>query len=120
MLHKLLFDAINARLDALETAAGGRPRRRLSKTQLAEVEGCSPREVMRRVARKALPPPDDIINGRLFWWSDSIEDHRRKHTRAEADSPEAKAARDPRLRVCRADKQAIKSDKPIPQRGAAR
>lgn len=93
-MNKILLDTILSRLDALEASAFGRPRRRLSKTQLAEAEGCSTREVMRRVERKALPPPDDVISNRLFWWSDHVERHRRQ--RATTDSPSLKAARDPR------------------------
>jgi hypothetical protein len=96
-MGKLILDAINARLDALESALLGQPRRRLSKTELARQEGCSTREVMRRVKADPpkLPPPDDIISGRLFWWSDSIERHRK---RGAADTAAARAARDPRLR----------------------
>jgi len=94
-MSKILLEAICARLDALESAQFGGPRRRLSKTELARQEGCSTREVMRRVDVKdgRLPPPDDVINGRLFWWSDSIERHR-KH--GAVDTPEKRAARDPR------------------------
>jgi hypothetical protein len=94
-MGKLILDAINARLDALESALLGQPRRRLSKTELARQEGCSTREVMRRVKDHKLPPPDDIVSGRLFWWSDSIERHRK---RGAADTAAARAARDPRLR----------------------
>ena len=95
-MGKILLEAICARLDALESAQFGGPRRRLSKAELARREGCSTREVMRRVHVKdgRLPPPDDVIRGRLFWWSDSVERHQRQ--RAQADTPEAKAARDPR------------------------
>ena len=52
-MGKLILDEILARLAALETAVLGRPRRRLSKTELAKQEGCSPREVMRRVKAEA-------------------------------------------------------------------
>jgi hypothetical protein len=93
-MSKLVLAAILARLDALEAAAFGRPRQRLSKAELAKAEGCSTRQVMRKVEQKLLPPPDDVINNRLFWWSDTIERHRRKR----ADSPAARAARNPRLR----------------------
>jgi hypothetical protein len=93
-MGKLILDAILARLNALEAAAFGRPRQRLSKAELAKVEGCSTRQVMRKVEHKLLPPPDDSINNRLFWWSDSIERHRRK----QADSPAARAARNPQKR----------------------
>jgi hypothetical protein len=95
---KLALDAILARLNALEAAAFGHPRRRLSKTELARQEGCTPRHVMRKVEKKLLPPPDEVINKRLYWWSDTIERHRRERVRAEADSPAARAARNPQLR----------------------
>lgn len=97
-MGKLVLDAILARLDALEAAAFGRPRQRLSKAELAKAEGCSTRQVMRKVEQNLLPPPDDVINNRLFWWSDTIERHRRERVRAEADSPAARAARNPQLR----------------------
>jgi hypothetical protein len=94
-MGKLILDAILARLDALETAAFGRPRRRLSKAALAKDEGCSTREVMRRVKTHRLPPPDEVVNHRLYWWSDTIERHRK---RGQADTPALRAARNPRLR----------------------
>jgi len=94
MGNKLLLDSIVARLDALETAVIGKPRRRLSKSALAQQRGITPRSVMRQVAAGILPPPDDVENGRLYWWSDSVERHRKR----EADSPAARAARNPRLK----------------------
>jgi hypothetical protein len=97
-MGKRILDEILARLAALEAAAFGRPRRRLSKGELAKAEGCSTRQVMRKVEQKILPPPDDVTNGRLFWWLDSIEQHRRERARAEADSPAARRARNPGLR----------------------
>ena len=91
-MGKLALDAIRAQLAALEEAAFGRPRQRLSKAELAKAEGCSTRQVMRKVEQKLLPPPDDVNNGRLFWWSDTIERHRK---RAQADTPAARRARNP-------------------------
>ena len=117
-MNKIILDTILSRLDALETAAGGRPRQRLSKTELAKAESCSTRHVMRKVEQKLLPPPDDVINGRLFWWSDSLERYRRKRT--QADTPAARAARDPRLRARHAAERAIESPKHGSQRGTAR
>jgi hypothetical protein len=64
-------------------------------SQKPKIEGCSTRQIMRKVEQKLLPPPDDVINKRLFWWSDSIERYRR---RAQADSPAARRARNPALR----------------------
>jgi hypothetical protein len=95
-MSKLILSAILNRLDALETSVLGHPRKRLSKTELARAEGVSTRTVDRRVADGTLPPSDDVINGRHFWWSDSIEHHRPK--RGKADTAAARAARNPRLR----------------------
>jgi len=95
-MGKLVLDTILARLDALEAVVLGRPRERLTKTDLAKEEGVSTRSVDRRVKEGKLPPPDDVINNRLYWWSDSIERHRR--TRSAADTAAARAARNPRLR----------------------
>src|SRR5262245_48137991 len=94
-MGKLVLDTILARLDALEARVLGRPRQRLTKTDLAKEEGVSTRSVDRRVKAGKLPPPDDVINGRLYWWSDSIERHRK---RGKADTAAARAARNPRLR----------------------
>jgi hypothetical protein len=93
-MGKLLVNTIVARLDALEAKVLGRPRERLTKTDLAKEEGVSTRSVDRRVKEGKLPPPDDVINGRLYWWSDSIERHRQ--TRDTADTAEARALRNPR------------------------
>jgi hypothetical protein len=89
---KLIVAEIIAHLAALETAVHGAPRRRWGKRQLAEHEDISTREVMRRVARGVYAQPE-IENGRLYWWSDSY-----RRVSGTADSPAAKAARDPRLR----------------------
>jgi hypothetical protein len=91
MGDKLILNTILARLDALETATLGRPRKRQSKAEVAKDEGCTTRTVDRRVKQGLLPPSDDVIGGRHFWWSDSLE-------RFRADTPEARAARNPRLR----------------------
>src|SRR5262252_8644047 len=96
MSNKLILEEILARLSALETAALGRPRRRLSKTEVAREEGVVSRTVDRRVKERKLPPPDDIINGRLFWWSDSLERHRRAG--GAVDTTAARAKRNPQLR----------------------
>src|SRR5262249_53020380 len=97
-MGKLIIDAILARLDALEAAVLGRPRARLTKGDLAQQEGVTPRSIDRRVAEGKLPPADDVINGRLYWWSDSIEHHRKrgKAATAAADTAAARAARNPR------------------------
>jgi len=96
-MGKLILDAILARLDALETAVLGRPRTRVSKAALAREEDCTPRSVMRKVKTGALPAPDmRDENGRLYWWSDNLEQHRR--TRRGPDTAAARAARNPQLR----------------------
>jgi hypothetical protein len=96
---KIIIDAILARLDALETALHGRPRRRLTKGDLAKQEGITTRSVDRRVAEGKLPPADDVINGRLYWWSDSLERHRKAAAADTADTAAARAERNPqRLR----------------------
>ena len=95
-MGKLIIDAILARLDALETTVHGRPRQRLTKADLAQQEGVTTRSIDRRVAEGKLPPADDIINGRLYWWSDSIVRHRR--IRGAPDTAAARAARIPQLR----------------------
>ena len=63
MGNKLILDTILARLDALETSALGRPRKRLSKAELAKAEGVTTRTVDRRIEQRILPPSDDVING---------------------------------------------------------
>ena len=94
-MSRLLLETIRLRLDALETAVLGRPRERLTKADVAKREGISTRTVDRRVNERKLPPPDDIINNRLYWWSDTLERHRR--TRGPPDTATARAARNPRL-----------------------
>jgi len=91
-MTKLTHAAIAARLDALERVTFGYVRRRLTKRQLAEIEGCSTRTIDRGVARGVYAQPE-VENKRLFWWSDTY-----KHTAAAADTPAARAARNPRLR----------------------
>jgi hypothetical protein len=95
-MGKILIDSILTRLDALETALHGQPRRRLSKSELAKQEGVTTRSIDRRVVEGRLPPADDVISGRLYWWTDSLERFRRGHSAP--DSEEARAARNPQLR----------------------
>jgi hypothetical protein len=89
---KLLLDAIHARLDALEKKTFGHVRQRWSKRQLAEHEGCSTREVMRRVARGIYAQPE-VENNRVYFWSDSY-----RRVPSTADTPAMRAARNPQLR----------------------
>jgi hypothetical protein len=88
-----LLAAVAARLDALEKATFGHTRRRLTKRQLAELEGCSTRHIDRGVKRGIYAPPE-IENKRCYWWSDSY-----RRTSGKADTAEARAARNPRLRA---------------------
>jgi hypothetical protein len=67
-------------------------RERWTKRKLAEKEGCSTREVMRRVKRKVYVEPE-IENGRCYWWSDSY-----RRVPSTADTPAMRAARNPQLR----------------------
>jgi len=88
------LDAILARLAALEAALLRRERKRLSKADLARAKNCTPRNVMRMVEQKRLPPPDERDeNGRLWWYSDNVERHR--STRERPDSAAARAAHNP-------------------------
>lgn len=91
-MSKPLMSAVQARLDALENATFGHTRRRLTKRQLAELEGCSTRSIDRGVARGVYVPPI-VENHRCYWWSDG---YRRRSTAA--DTATARAARSPRLR----------------------
>jgi len=109
---KLILTTIHARLDALELAALGHRRERLSKSQLAKIEGVTPRTIDRRVKSGILPPSDDVISGHHYWWSDSIERHQRQ--RAEVDTAAARAARNPRLRDKSRFTSASKPPKPKP------
>jgi hypothetical protein len=91
-MGKLVLAAMQAQIAALEHAIFGHVRRRWGKRQLAEHEDCSTREVMRRVARGIYCQPE-IENGRCYWWSDSY-----RRVPATADTPAARAARNPALR----------------------
>jgi hypothetical protein len=89
-MSKLVFDAIHARLDVLEHRVLGHTRRRETRADRARRKGVSPRTIARRVAAGTEDQPD-IINGRWYFWVDEPEP-------GKADTPEARAARNPRLR----------------------
>jgi hypothetical protein len=91
-VSKFQFAAVHARLAALEQKTFGHVRHRWSKRQVAEHEGVSTRTIDRGVARGIYSPPE-IENGRLYWWSDSY-----RVVPGAADTPAARAARNPRLR----------------------
>jgi hypothetical protein len=90
--NKQILAAVLARLAALEQKTFGHVRHRWSKQQVAEHEGVSTRTIDRGVARGIYAQPE-VENGRLFWWSDSY-----RRVPATADTPAARAARNPRLR----------------------
>jgi hypothetical protein len=92
MGNKPTLTAVLARLDALEKKTFGHVRRRLSKRQVAELEGKSTRSVDRGVERGIYARPE-IENGRCWWWSDTY-----RCEPATADTPEGRAARNPRMR----------------------
>jgi hypothetical protein len=103
-MSKLLFDAILARLDALERKLLGRARRRISRAEKAKLEGVTPRTIARRVAAGLLEQPD-IINGRWYFWVDEAGQLQRgtsatamTNTMEATDTAAARAVRNPRLR----------------------
>jgi hypothetical protein len=91
-MSKPLLSALDARVSVLEQKAFGHKRRRLTKRQLAELEGCSTRHIDRGVKRGVYAQPE-IENKRCYWWSDS---YRRKQSAA--DTLEARAARNPKFK----------------------
>jgi hypothetical protein len=92
-MSKPLLAAMQARLDALERATFGEAHRRLTKRDLATLEGCSTRHIMRGVKSGIYRAPE-IENGRCYWWS-----HNYRLKSASADTPAARAARNPKLRI---------------------
>jgi hypothetical protein len=48
-----------------------------SRTLRARYDGISARTIPRWIEGGVLPPPDVIINGRHFWWEETIERHER-------------------------------------------
>jgi hypothetical protein len=75
------------RLDALELILQDRRAstqlaqlddRKLSKHQVAFRDGRSMRSIDRDVKAGKFPPPDDIINGRLYWRLSTLQRHDRE------------------------------------------
>ena len=97
-MSKTTLVAIQLRLDALEQVTFGHTRRRLTKRQIAELEGCSTRHIDRGVVRGIYAPPE-IENNRCYWWSDS---YRLESTKP--DTMASRASRNPRLRPKHLDK----------------
>ena len=91
-MSKPLLAAIQHRLDALEQKAFGHACHRLTKRQVAEIEGCSTRHIDRGVKRGIYAPPE-IENGRCYWWSNTY-----RCVPGTADTKAARAARNPQLR----------------------
>jgi hypothetical protein len=91
-MGRIVIDTILARLDVIEQALFGTVRRRLTKRQLAELEGCSTRHIDRGVKRGIYRAPE-IENNRCYWWSDNY-----RCSSGAVDTPAARAARNPRLR----------------------
>jgi hypothetical protein len=89
---KLIIAEMQAQIAALQRAVHGHVRERWSKRKLAEKEGVTPREVMRRVARGIYSQPE-IENGRVYFWSDTY-----RRVPSTADTPAMRAARNPQLR----------------------
>src|SRR5262245_57987750 len=87
------FADILARLAALEQEAFGHARHRLTKKQLAELEGRSTRSIDRGVNSGKYRAPE-IENKRCKWWSDN---YRLKG--GDDDTPEARAQRNPQRHI---------------------
>jgi hypothetical protein len=92
MSNKPILAMINARLDALERQVLGYTRRRETKAERARRRGVSTRTIARRVADGTEDQPE-IENGRWYFWVEEPEQRP-----AGADTPAARAARNPALR----------------------
>jgi hypothetical protein len=79
------------RLDALEAAIHGRAsdffNRKLTKPQVALREAKSVRQIERDVEDRKYPPPDEIINGRWYWWLSTLERHDRERVQSRTCRP---------------------------------
>jgi hypothetical protein len=90
---KLIIAEMQAQIAALQRAVHGHVRERWGKRKVAEKEGCSTREVMRRVKRGVYAEPE-VEGNRLYWWSDTY-----RRASGTADTPEMRAARNPQSRA---------------------
>lgn len=95
---------IHARLAALEIVVLGHAAEqpvdaahdcRLTKRQLAQRRGKSPRTIDRDVKRGTLPPPE-YENGRAYWWLSVLQCHERKLNQSK---PQRHFARNNRVSV---------------------
>jgi hypothetical protein len=79
------------RIDALEAAVHGRASdffdRKLTKPMVALREAKSARQIERDVENRAYPPPDEIINGRWYWWLSTLERHDRERLQSTTRTP---------------------------------
>jgi hypothetical protein len=81
---------IFARIDRLETVVFGRtststgklPDRKLPTREVALRAGRSVRSIERDLEAKTHPPPDEIVNGRKYWWLSTLERHDRERERS--------------------------------------
>jgi hypothetical protein len=93
------FGDILQRLDALEAAVHGHSSdffdRRLTKPQTALRRGYSARQLERDVKDGKHPPPDEIENGRWYWWLSTPEryDRDRERVQMRRAPPAGKPAR---------------------------
>ncbi len=102
MSEKVVSDLLQ-RVAALEQKVlGVTPDRRLTKRQVAEREGVSPRTIDRHVAA-GFPAPE-MIRGRCYWWLSTLEAHDAERLQ-QAKRITTKAARE-RMAVARASRRA--------------
>jgi hypothetical protein len=82
---------ITRRIDALEAAVFGRASdyfdRKLTKPMVALREAKSARQIEREVGGGKYPPPDEIINGRWYWWLSTLERHDRERSQSTTRTP---------------------------------
>ena len=88
--------------EPVETGSGGD--RQLTKRKLAQRWGRSPRTIDRRRMKRAIPPPDGIVDGQLFWWLSTVMRHEATQVGGEAPN------RSGYLRAWEAKKEAAAKD----------
>jgi hypothetical protein len=113
----VIVDRISERLMALEQIVHTtRPRRRpailgdrrISKSELAEREGVSVRQIERRVKQKIYPPPEVVggPGGRWSWLISALQAHERKRKRERKRQGQDMPTEPPRLRAARERRRA--------------
>ena len=50
-------------------------------------EAKSVRQIERDVQNQLLPPPDEILNGRWYWWLSTLEKHDRERPQSTTRAP---------------------------------